>query len=55
MSLWMEELEDLVSRHESNIEYADPHITQNPITAAYPAGIGLLGGLKAIAVLWNPW
>jgi hypothetical protein len=28
-----------------NIEYADPHITQNPITAAYPAKIGFLGGL----------
>ena len=21
----------------ANIEYTDPHITQNPITAAYPA------------------
>lgn len=27
---------------------------QNPITAAYPGKIGLLGGKEAIAVTWNP-
>jgi hypothetical protein len=38
-----------------NQEYTDPHITKNPITAAYPAGNGFFDGLEAIAMKWIRW